>query len=204
MSRSHYGDMQFLHSMRPYGRNNSDTRQCILEWAEFCYRISIEQIDSLALLSAVDMPLITRLFPADSHYGKRSITHLFKTDKCPAVTSKRAMGSLLHMIQDSYSDLHTKRVINADGNRGAIIEFHNLIEQVDVKHVHVEAEAFPKKFESKAYSARHYMELIHKIEGGREAEKVGVQILQFMLNKESWEPRVRSFLSDEVFKMAGD
>ena len=201
MSRSHYGDMQFLHSMKPYGCDNQQTLEYILAWAEFCYRLATRHINENTPLSEIDIPFIAKLFPADSRHGRNPVYDLFKAGKCPTEVNKRAMGSLLHMIQDSYSSLHVKREKNSEGRKGIIVDFYDLLSQSHKDHIHTEAEAFPQKFSANQHPAKCHGELIKKIDGGIEAKTVGVELLKFMLSNESWLPKVKAYLVDEVFHL---
>lgn len=109
--RSHYGDMQFLHSMacRP-GEPAEETKQKIMVWLEVMYRLSSEDgINSKSILE--DTKLIEFCPPVCLPPSFMSMCYMFSKDsKFRAVDiGRRAIGSMFHVIQDSYAIGHTRR-----------------------------------------------------------------------------------------------
>lgn len=109
--RSHLGDMQFLHSMAASEQESaSETKQKIMAWAEFMYRIALGEIDRGTSIKKTPIPGINSLFTyrydtvqtlfvndAPREYRKDDDLHLF------------AMGVLIHMVSDSFVDSHVER-----------------------------------------------------------------------------------------------
>lgn len=110
LSRSHFGDLQFLHGMAgKEGEKASDTKAHMLTWAEFCFKVAggaIAATDSLKQADAM-VPGISRLLVNDTLPDSKTIAELFGDSNIKEL----AEGSLLHMIQDSFSDSHVKRVV---------------------------------------------------------------------------------------------
>ena len=64
MYRSHFGDLQFLHSMASRdGEMASETRQRILMWAEFTWSVAVGTQDSKGLLKDVKIDRFSEFFP---------------------------------------------------------------------------------------------------------------------------------------------
>lgn len=137
--RSHYGDMQFLHSMATEDdADPAETKKKIMEWAKFTYRVSIGEIDknsTLAELEASNDSLVNTYIKR----GSWKVGFLFTRQANPrgALVKTMALGSLLHMVQDSYSDAHVNReqsCIPMNPTRREIREFHNYAAQNGKEH----------------------------------------------------------------------
>ncbi|MFE1443783.1 papain-like cysteine protease family protein [Streptomyces sp. NPDC058739] len=126
--RSHYFDLQFLHAMAERaGEQPWDTLAQVMLWAEVMYRLSIgEGLSGDEPLAAV--PITSRVVHNDLTYsytlgrffddstrptGTDTLRHLLTLDSaCVSVDlGRRAMGSLLHLVQDSYARGHVKRTL---------------------------------------------------------------------------------------------
>lgn len=137
--RSHYGDLSFLHAMRPVsnGKVSSDeeTHNQLMLWIENSYKVAIGEIP-------INTTRKETFF--DTHFGNIGCGANNKESKikdCKVVDVfdlKRryrslpdgekaiqyiAAGSIAHIIQDSYSASHVKRV-NGDGN---IVKFYQYL-----------------------------------------------------------------------------
>jgi hypothetical protein len=97
--RSHFCDLQFLHSMEAEGIAPADTRKKLFDWMEFTYRAATSQINQYEISAFTT-----------SVFG-RSVTleALFNNGNPNVKVADIALGSLLHIIQDSYMVSHTER-----------------------------------------------------------------------------------------------
>lgn len=135
MCSGHYGSFQFIHAMASTADETTDTtRNLILGWAKFTFRVATGRIgtqdDYCATVRAQDPSLAKALAPVDFPFCSspgspgwqvRSLfafrCHgLFGSGKCDpdldhadALARENAIGALLHLIQDSYSQSHTGR-----------------------------------------------------------------------------------------------
>lgn len=112
LARSHFGDLQFLHSMASSaGITAASTRAAILTWAEFTWRVQSRQTDNIpgtTRMGEVPVVGLQQYFPAAE---ERTIVDLFAVGR-PWLRHQLedlAFGSLLHMIQDSFSKGHAAR-----------------------------------------------------------------------------------------------
>ena len=108
MYRSHFGDLQFLHSMASRdGEKASETRQRILLWAEFAWAVATGTQDSKGLLKDVKIELFSELFPKSG----QSVFDLFALGNTELRRGIRevAFGSLLHLVEDSFAHGHVDR-----------------------------------------------------------------------------------------------
>lgn len=144
--RVHFGDMQFLHAMASWdGETAAETEAHIMMWAEFAYKIADSEIQSLSdpITGTVDgmKPLFakngfstrTLFVPTDPEYEDNDLR-------------KFAFGSLLHMVEDSFSMAHVHRDKIAIGaacgdsqiqdfkSPGKIIEFYSYTHQDSSLH----------------------------------------------------------------------
>jgi hypothetical protein len=133
LGRSHFGDLQFLHGMADRdGEKAEVTANQMLAWASVMYRIAIGAIDANKPLDT-DETAKNLLGPLSA---RSPMNLLGAKDVVPA--RKRALGSLLHMIQDSYSHAHVTREVNSKGDETSILQFLSYVNQDSKAHAHEE------------------------------------------------------------------
>ena len=124
--RSHYGDLQFLHAMaNADGETAAEVRERILLWAGFAYRVALGDIPIGTRLEDVDDEVARRFFARQPGW---TVNYLFgpkyrwNAETMPDV----ALGTILHMVQDSFSRAHVERGRpgSAGCQQGGIVEFH--------------------------------------------------------------------------------
>jgi len=129
LARSHYGDLQFLHSMAKSSAATSEaTKSAILAWAEFTWRVQSrlpENISGKVAMGKVPVPGLREFFPA---VEERTVEELFTIGR-PWLRHQLediAFGSLLHMVQDSFSAGHTLRRPAGSGSCSVppVVTFH--------------------------------------------------------------------------------
>ncbi len=125
LARSHFGDLQCFHSMASKnGESVHETLSHILEWSEFLYRVSIGNIDPELTIGAISIGRMHEWFPGEA----KEIKSIFLVGRMGDVR-KRAIGALMHIIQDSFSASHVERSAARE-----IVEFHSYIGQDHQKH----------------------------------------------------------------------
>ena len=108
--RSHYKDMQFLHAMKPVSEkplSNDETKQLIYDWIKNTYYIIRGDIK---YDQDIQGTYFEKYFTKDLGYKK--IYNIYNpkggyVDQEDVILF--ASGSILHIIQDSYSQSHTER-----------------------------------------------------------------------------------------------
>ncbi|HBL23849.1 MAG TPA: hypothetical protein DDZ40_06995 [Deltaproteobacteria bacterium] len=139
--RVHFGDMQFLHSMGSRdGEPASVTKANIMMWAEFTYKLATEQMPRDVIPEQSDIKGMKEIFAGQ---GRTAQQIFLRNDGTyhrdfPNV----ALGSLLHMIQDSFTLSHTERGEPSGGkcpgtdhySPGKIRTFHSYAHQDKDKH----------------------------------------------------------------------
>jgi len=144
--RSHLGDMQFLHSMGALdGELPSVTQKNMMMWAEFTWRVALEEYKLEMKVRNVPVEGMEKLFENKGW----SILDLFSLGNPHVRKSKNmsevAFGSLLHMIEDSFALSHTERALTDDKSMcpklitncqapGKIVEFHSYGNQNHASH----------------------------------------------------------------------
>lgn len=137
--RSHYGDLQFLHAMASADEQPALVTQAnILAWAEFAYQVATQQIDAETKLKDVRTPHFQNFFSKQPGW---TINYLFAPTyrlKALEYTPQMALGSLLHVIQDSYSLGHTLRDFSPTTAcpSGRVIQYYSYTNQdADLHHM---------------------------------------------------------------------
>ena len=107
MTRSHFGDLQFLHAMAAKdGETTSQTKVRILMWAEFVWGIVEGKYKLDTNLRDINIPNWQDHF-ANGH----TVQELFTMGRPwlrPHIKGM-AFGSMLHLIQDSFAQGHVDR-----------------------------------------------------------------------------------------------
>jgi hypothetical protein len=147
LARSHFGDLQFLHAMASAeGETAAETRDKILMWAEFTWRVGTGEFDNEKIL--FELPIVG--FANYFQYSKQwRVQDLFALGnpfiRKPRSMSQVAIGSLLHVIQDSFADGHVERRSPTGSATclnmpvgvmapGKIVEFHSYAHQDSEAH----------------------------------------------------------------------
>jgi hypothetical protein len=193
--RSHFGDMQFLHSMASGEQESArETKQKIMAWAEFLYKIALGEISRGTSIKKTGIPGIDSLFT----YRYDTVQTLFVSDSPREYREDDnlhlfAMGALLHMVADSFSDSHVERgdqfgheCKNASGKRnpGWIKQFH--VYNLQDSSAHSEAETDQA--------------LADKLECDTSPVDAGQAIMEYYNRKAPWE-ELRVYL-DCVYDLA--
>jgi hypothetical protein len=182
--RSHFGDLQFLHGMGSQdGEAAKMTQGHIMLWAEFTYKVAIGAIAGTTKVGSVPVAGIPELFPKQKD---QTVSELFGIAKIGDVR-QRASGSLLHIIQDTYSSGHVEREKLDGGKKGRIVSFLSYANQDHDKHGRDDA------FQGKGSD----VEKLKNVPGAMDAVDKSAQILKFISEKRAWED-VQLYLSMEV------
>ena len=115
IARSHFGDLQYFHSMSPHtSLSNQDVQNRMLEWAGFLVDVSAGKTKPGESLSTIAS--VAGRFP-----NRSTVSDLFVADPSSADihVRQRAIGVLLHLVQDSHSRGHATR-----SGGGGIVSFH--------------------------------------------------------------------------------
>lgn len=109
MTRSHFGDLQFLHAMASEeGVHSGATRAKVLDWLEFAWKVSSREIKPDTFLRIIDNATLKE------HYGctQWRVSDLYilgHQDKLLPYLHHVAFGSVLHTVQDSFAGAHSSR-----------------------------------------------------------------------------------------------
>lgn len=188
-ARSHFGDLQFLHGMAAQdGDAAAKTHSAVMRWAEFTYRTAIGEVEPDMFLSAVPVAGMAELFAGQT----QTVAGLFGADRVGDLR-RRAMGSLLHLIQDSYAAGHTEREEKDGYRRGAVVCFYSYAQQDHAKH------AADDGWRGKgSVSGR-----LAKVKGAQDAIEVGADLLsRYKTSPPAPWPEVKSYLLAGPFALA--
>jgi hypothetical protein len=193
--RSHFGDMQFLHSMAASEQERAfETKQRIMAWAEFIYKIALGEIIRGTYVKKTGIPGIDSLFT----HRDDTVQTLFVSDSPREYREDEnlhlfAMGVLLHMVADSFSDSHVERgdqlgqeCKQAKGKRnpGWIVQFHVYTLQDGPAHSTAETDRA----------------LAEKLEDDTSPVEVGRALMEYYNRKAPWE-ELKGYL-DCVYELA--
>lgn len=140
--RSHFGDLQFLHAMASHpGERAGETYDNVMMWAEFVWRITSSEYERGTSISeaSVKVPRLMDFFGL-----RETVQSIFFKGEAGYNKDYRefAFGTLLHMVQDSYSEAHMARH-DPDGHGcektrydspGQVVKFFTYVGQDSKKH----------------------------------------------------------------------
>lgn len=133
--RSHFDDLQFLHAMATRDAEHpSRTRQQIIDWIAFTYRVSTGEIDERTSLHKLNSS-IGDLFAGED--PRATVSSLFRRSGMERLATREvALGSLLHVVQDSFAASHTVRAFEASEEcpGGRIAQFYAYQRQREKSH----------------------------------------------------------------------
>jgi hypothetical protein len=184
LGRSHFGDLQFLHGMAGDDRVRAQqTLDQMMRWAKFAYSVALGELaDTTPLADVAPSYTLPNL--------GRTARSIFRSDNA-TVTRHRALGSLVHVIQDSYAPGHAERVSDANGHFGAIVRFHSYAHQDHDKH----------KRDDMWQGGTTDIEKIQKARGGREALEASTRVFRFFKEQRPWTD-VETYLATGPFELA--
>jgi len=211
--RSHFGDLQFIHSMACTDDETAEiTKKKVMEWAKFAYSVFVAEKNlenqDISLFEEISKIInkpgwtVGALFdPVPGGEWKRSLNPFKfghyepngkprKQNSGDGISVKYvALGSLLHMVQDSYSDSHVSRALGCNplaSGKGKIRAFRNYAGQQPDDHGI--ADVYPQW-------------LKHGELPGDNAVWASARLIKFAFEKEPWE-NVEKFLDTEVFPLS--
>ncbi|KAK7755760.1 hypothetical protein SLS62_002373 [Diatrype stigma] len=232
IGRSHFWDLQFLHAMgAALGEQPDDTRAKIMLWLEVAYKLSVggggidgaDAIGDVPVTSVVNETTSYQLsdfFTATS--SPRSTDSLSSLFACSTRyrhvdVQRRAIGSCLHLVQDSFARGHTRRVLlnpedlvpSVSGN-GTITEFapgkyavlgavENFHSYVDQGSAHADADHWDSDWPDMDAAEPSSFD---RLWGARVAQEKGVRLLDFWQAGTAWEDGVADWLLGEVFNLS--
>ena len=109
MTRSHFGDLQFLHAMSSAeGVHPGATRAKVLDWLEFAWKVSSREIKPDTFLRDIQIPAVQEHFGC-TEWRVVDLYILGHQDKLGRFLHQIAFGSVLHTVQDSFAGAHATR-----------------------------------------------------------------------------------------------
>jgi Papain-like cysteine protease AvrRpt2 len=229
--RSHFFDLQFLHAMASAkGEPAQDTLAKIMLWAEVMYRLSIgEGITGTTLLSEVAVTTTTTA--PDGTVNTYRLSRYFDTSSRPtgdamldglltrrtrfagADLSRRAIGSLLHLVQDSYAKGHVQRTLlnptdlqsgSTDqfkpgtwGRYGEILSFHCYKNQNETLH---------SKYDTASGVDASKVDTFNQLIGARDSLAASQKLLEMWHSGTAWAAAggPKEYLEGTVFKLSAN
>lgn len=141
--RSHFGDLQFFHAMATHdGEAASDTRLRMKMWAQFLWGVATRSIPTDRFIRNLEPAELGRYFPGDMTATNLLATGIVEVRKD---LDKVALGALLHMLQDSFSQAHADRLPESGATceaiprfpqPGKITQFYSYAGQIGKLHDH--------------------------------------------------------------------
>lgn len=145
--RSHFGDLQFFHSMAAFdGEHAYLTKQRMKMWAQFLWAIGTRAAPTDQYLRTLGIDGLDTYFPGDLTATNLLATGIVEVRKD---LNQVAIGALLHMVQDSFSQAHTSRDeetgascpgMPGHSQPGRINQFYSYAGQIG--HLHDEEDTF--------------------------------------------------------------
>ncbi|MEH6353757.1 MULTISPECIES: hypothetical protein [unclassified Pseudomonas] len=195
ISRSHFGDLQFLHSMASQeGVAPEQTKREIMMWAEFAWGVADGTYPINTYLKDI------KIEGWDQHFNNgQTVQDLFAVGRpwLRANVNQVALGSLLHLVQDSFAGGHAQRreevlgdkcMGGAEAVQGRIEEFHSYARQDHAKHKADDAS-----------SVARIMLMAHE----PDVVDAGKKLRGFIADRRKWAD-VRPYLDECVFALANE
>ncbi|KAI0154840.1 hypothetical protein GGR57DRAFT_511814 [Xylariaceae sp. FL1272] len=217
IQRSHFGNLQFLHAMASeIGENPYVTRKALIDWMGVMYKLACGNqgvSDQQKLRQHLPKHFDDNTTPTGDHTLYELL--LATTQKYRRIdVQKRALGSCLHTIADSYAIGHTqRRLLNRDdyqgrddkrfykfrpgmyGRWGPVVTFHSYKDQSD-HHAHYDG--LP---EGQGLPVPQVLDSFNDIIGARDAINACTRLIDFWAEKKDWDGGVRQFLETDVFAL---
>lgn len=143
MTRSHFGDLQFLHGMASENDVGPEvTREKVLGWLEFAWKVSSREIKPDVPLKSLDIDVMQEHFGC-SEWTAADIYILGRTQHLLPRITQIAFGSVLHTVQDSFAAGHVSREETAEAVQcpgtlwprpPRVLQFHSYGDQDGKKH----------------------------------------------------------------------
>lgn len=185
--RSHYGDLQFLHGMASSGEQAADTRRKMMIWAEFAYKVARGDIPSTMALDKVPVEGFADLIGIRDRTVESFFTLGDPAFRAEPQINLFALGTLLHMVQDTFSAAHAER-----GEEGGLCDGSSAMRQPGkLKRFHSYALQDADKHK-KADTRKSFHN--HDLKVGNNAIQVTRNILELSRNKADW-PAVQDYLA---------
>jgi hypothetical protein len=188
LDRSQFGDLQFLHGMasRP-GEKAIDTYERIMSWLELTYRITTGEIPGETVVSQVPVKGIAALLPKQR---SSTLSQLFGVGPDGDIRA-RAMGSLLHVIQDLAGSGHIALRLTRDRTTPNVDHFFTYAGATHPHH----------RGDDGWRNASAAGALVDDVPGLRGSVDRGIDIVRLAERKEPW-PTVKLFLDRFYFELA--
>lgn len=185
LARTHFGDLQFLHSMAAIAGTPSEvTKAKVMMWAQFTWRVQTheaDRIDGQTPMGKLPVPGLRDHFPANE---ERTVSNLFTVGRPWMRLHLRdiAFGSLLHMVEDSFAGGHAARRAKAvDGcSVPEIIEFHTYAGQD--KDAHKERDGFVRATLGIARSGTSVVAVLRELIRLREVDTPWAEVEPYLDN----------------------
>ncbi|MFB6456421.1 papain-like cysteine protease family protein [Chitinophaga sp. Hz27] len=222
--RSHYWDLQFLHAMSAaVGEDPKDTQAKILLWVETMYKLSIgegimdtdtlKSIPVTAKFGSTTYTMNTFFTAASDPTDTDTInTLLNRNTKCVFLNnSRRAIGSVMHLIQDSFAKGHVKRVLKNPGDlkTGSTDQFQpgKYGDYGDIQNFHCyKGQNHTEHDKYDDYDASLFdtskLETFNGLIGARNSIDFCVRLLNFWKAKTPYSSGPKVMFENEIFKLA--
>ena len=194
IARSHFGDLQFFHAMATsHGESAKDTKEKMIQWARLNVELSLGSIrpdTQIKDIAEDKFCIIKEIFSAHKFWSFRQLFSgqgkWVKEVKDEHI-QHRAVGILLHMIQDSFAEGHAER----ENGSGAILQFHEYSSQDS--HKHGSKDQFGPGTTLK--------QRLEKTSGAMPAIQAGAQVVLMIDRRDSVET-IKKHLDEQVFRLS--
>lgn len=209
---SHFGSFQYLHSMGIAGQSRDEIKRAIERYMYHCWRMVSEpnSLENLKMLyeimvneepKSAAMPSKGSTFDVTQENLKALVSVfprsvLFFHSKNQTEFQNRALGSMIHLIQDSFAKGHTVREGWDSENSGKVRYFQDYSAQSSKRH---------KAFDSLSHKEEHFL----SIPGSTTAYDRTKALLVLIKNKCPWDSTneicpesVSKFINTKVFALA--
>ncbi|WP_285412930.1 hypothetical protein [Variovorax sp. efr-133-TYG-130] len=209
---SHFGNLQHLHFMSTKKRTEpaavklDDVTANALVWLEFAYDVATGKTKPNDAINAdqevrLHLPSIAKNVCADprnivvrSLFTKPDGKEPEKLAVRDSITPDVALGSMLHILQDSFSPSHTCRVAVSSGGTAPLAALYDVRNYVEQDHkLHAKQDVTPAWFKKLLRTGNHTY--------SNDPVTVGTWLIQAVDEKKPWQD-VRDHLMKTIFAKA--
>jgi hypothetical protein len=191
LARAHFGDLEALHAFaQATGESPWETYKPVIAWCEFLYRVAVGDIAGPTKLAAVPVEPIRKLFAGTP---AQTVDGLFGVTPAHGRASQRALGALLHLVQDALLPGHVVRQ-EQNGMLSGVRGYQTNARATNVLHAQDpgwrEAAALPAD------------EILATVRGAAEAHQHAMNVLSFAMSRRPW-ANAKIYFDEQILTISG-
>lgn len=189
LARMQFGDLQAVNARAAiYGESPWLTYTPLIRWSEFLYRVALGDIAGSTRLGKVPVGGFARQFP---RRGRETVDQLFGVTKSSGDVRARALGALLHQVEDAFLPGHVLRDLQG-GIEGNVLSYRSFSKTASDHHR--QDTGWRAAYAAKAS--------IWQVQGAQLGVQRATDIVWLLNTRRPW-PVAKKYFDLRVFSIAG-